>query len=166
MRITAVATLAAALAAGGGAVWWAQHNSQEAILLDVCEGVLLERLSSPSTYKLIEASDVRTELAEVEDYLYNNDPEQKRRADDLSRNDPEYKELEDEQRELFAAARMEKLTITLKYDVDNEFGNEVRRFSSCSVFRYTDNPIKRNGMTDARVDGMSEFDWAINRLAN
>ncbi len=166
MRTTVILTLAtAALAAIGAAVWTSNRNSQEAIMLDACEKVLLERLRSPSTYQLIEASDIRTEEATEDDYLYNNDPAEKKRTIELHLRQPELAENHEYLRDLFRSTNMQKLTMVIEYDAENGFGTPIRGRSLCAVFRDGDDPMQRGEFMNVRIDGKTSIDWAFDGLS-
>lgn len=156
--------LAAALAVGGVSAWFAHHNDEHSVMLDACEEVLLKRLRSPSTYQLVEASEIRRSIAEEDDFFYAGNLQEKLRQIRERNRDHAKRDLHEVRIKAFRDNEPDRLTMIIHYDASNGFGVPIRGTSECVAFHAPGEKLRRSTRIEARLDGLTAAGWAINAL--
>ncbi len=157
--------LVAFVAAVGYAFLRPEPTTQD-LMLAKCEEVFLQRLKSPSSYKRIEVTELRTRPATLDEHLGIFDPAQKAEYDRRLK-DPRmgarFRELDEADRARFAAVPHDFLTFLVSYDADNAFGTALRGAFECSTVAESGQPLSE--FFTAYVDGHTALSWAMQGLS-
>lgn len=154
MRSATYVAIAGLLAAGLSFAYWnIYRNSEHTIMLRACEDVLTERLRSPATYRLIEASQIVRSVAEEDDFFYAGDQEEKRRQIRERNRDHAKRDAHEAVIKEFRANEPDRLTLTIAYDASNGFGVPIRSTAVCVTFKPTGQRLSRTETLRIRVDG-------------
>lgn len=163
-RLVIVFVALCGAAAIGAAVWSGTQPTQEELLTQACEKILVERLVSPSSYVRIEVVGWRREPADRNEYLRLDDPEIAARVAKLAASDPAYALNRKRQEEIFDSVPRDRVSGVLRYEAANSFGASMQSASLCAIFLPTGDPLEIRPLSDIRVDNMTALDWATERL--
>lgn len=160
-KYAVISLIVLCLAGGGGWLYFESTRTDEAILIASCEETLKDRLKSPSSYKRIRTTTIRRSLATLDDYLYADNPDRKRREEEQAAKDSRLAGGIKMRKEIFAAVPQEKLSLSIEYDAANSYGTPIRGFSECAAFVDQGTSLRGRSFVNARVDGATSLEWAM-----
>lgn len=158
--VSAVLTFCVVIAAGFFLRTAGYFTSSETIMYEACRTVLVERLKSPSSYKLLNKSGVTYRIRTLSDLMEWSGYIDEAR----DRADPAMAELIEENTRRISASRSVRVAkMDILYEAVNGFNAPIADSVICEVETDEDGKLRRiySILHDVKIDGVNKLDMLL-----